>query len=257
MTIKDFDGNVDAEYLQAMARLLQDLKDTSYQMMNLKEDSIVLDVGCGPGVDAYHISQILSADGRVIGLDNDPHMIQEAENNYNEANLEFVQGDVKKLPYGDGFFDAVRAERLFQVLPPEFDHAEVLQELMRVTKKGGRMVLVDTDWASASVDYENYDLSNRLLDFFARVCRPNGFAGREFLGLMKRNGLELVDIQARPVITLDFSETTYGEWLTREALAHGVATPEEMEAWNRDLKEKSDNGEFYSCVNMLVVAGVK
>ncbi|MDO8870172.1 MAG: methyltransferase domain-containing protein [Methanobacteriaceae archaeon] len=257
MTIKDFDGNVDAQYLQAMAQMLQDLKETSYQMMNLKKDSIVLDVGCGPGVDAYNISQILSAEGRIIGLDNDPQMIKEAENNYNESNLEFVPGDVKNLPYPDEFFDAVRAERLFQVLPEEFDHTEVLQEMMRVTKNGGAIVLADADWGSASVGYDDYELTNRLLHFFANVCRPNGFSGREFLGLMKRNGLEVVDMESQPVITLDFHETVFGEWLTREALEHDVATPEEMDAWNKDLHEKSEKGEFYSCINMVMVAGIK
>lgn len=257
MSIRDFDGNVDVAYLVEMAKLLQDLKETSYQMMNMENGSKVLDIGCGAGIDAHNMTKYVGQAGKVIGLDNDDEMIDEAKNNNSAPNLEFVKGDVKEIPYPDGFFDAVRAERLFQVLPREFSMDEVLKEMIRVTKKGGMIVLVDTDWGSASLDYKKQELTSRLLDFFANACRPKGFVGREFLGLLKRNGLNTADIKVIPVLTLDFHETPFGKWLTQEALEHGVATQEEMDAWNHDLSEKTDKGEFYSCVNMVLVAGIK
>jgi ubiquinone/menaquinone biosynthesis C-methylase UbiE len=257
MSIKNFSGNVDANYLKEMAKLLEDIKNTSYQMMNLSSGNIVLDVGCGPGFDAYNLSKIVGREGKVIGLDNDPKMIKDAQENFIARNLEFTIGDVTKLPFPDGYFDSVRADKLFQVLPPDFDFDDIIQEMIRVTKKGGMIILVDTDWGSASLDYKNQGLTNRLLDFFAKVCRPNGYAGREFIGLLKRNNVQVVDVHAKPIITRDFRETTFGEWLTREALKHGIATPEEMERWNHDLMEKTEQGEFYSCVNMVLVAGKK
>lgn len=257
MSIKNFNGNVDANYLKEMAKLLEDIKDTSYQMMNLTPGNIALDIGCGPGVDAYKMAKIVGKDGKVIGLDNDPEMIKDAQENFIAANLEFAIGDVKNLPFPDGYFDSVRAERLFQVLSPEFDVDDVIQEIIRVTKKGGMIVVVDTDWGSASLDCEDHELANRLLNFFADVCRPNGFAGREFLGLLKRNNIKVTAMKVKPIITLEFHETTFGEWLTREALKHEVATLKEMDAWNQELADKTDNGEFYSCVNMVLVAGKK
>ena len=257
MSIKNFNGNVDANYLKEMAKLLEEIKDTSYQMMNLSPGDIVLDIGCGIGVDAYNIAEIVGRKGKVIGLDNDPEMINNATENFTAMNLEFTIGNVKELPFPDGYFDSVRAEKLFQVLPPDLGFDNVIQEIIRVTKKGGMIILVDTDWGSASLDYEKEELTKRLLDFFAKVCRPNGYAGREFVGLLKRNKVEVVDVNVKPIITLDFHETTFGEWLTREALEHEIATPEEMQGWNHDLEEKTDRGEFYSCVNMVLVAGIK
>jgi ubiquinone/menaquinone biosynthesis C-methylase UbiE len=255
MGIKNFNGNIDASYLKEMAKLFQDLKKTSYQMMNISPGDTVLDIGCGPGVDAYKIVQIVGESGKVIGMDNDEQMIQEAQKNYNESNLDYIIGDVKKLPFPDEYFDAVRAERLFQVLPPEFNADNVLQEMKRVTKKGGIILVMDTDWGSASLDYENHELTGRLLDFFANVCRPQGFAGREIYGLLKRNGIHVVEFKVNPVVNLDFYETTYGKWLTREALEHKIATQEELDTWNHDLGEKTKRGEFFSCLNMVLVAG--
>ena len=76
MSIKNFNGNIDANYLREMAKLLEDIKDTSYQMMNLTPGNIALDIGCGPGVDAYKMAKIVGKGGKVLGLDNDPEMIQ-------------------------------------------------------------------------------------------------------------------------------------------------------------------------------------
>ncbi len=257
MSIKNFKGNVDASYLKEMAKLLEDIKDTSYQMMNLTPGTTTLDIGCGPGVDAYEMAKIVGKEGKVIGLDNDPEMIKDAQENFIAANLEFTIGDVKNLPFNDGYFDSVRADKLFQVLPPDFDFDKVIQEIIRVTKNGGMIVVVDTDWGSASLDYDDLELTNRLLNFFADICRPNGFAGRKFIGLLKRNKVQVVDVKVKPVITLDFHETTFGEWLTQEALKHGIASPKEMDAWNQELTDKTANGDFYSCVNMVLVAGKK
>lgn len=257
MSIRNFDGNVNARYLREMAKLLQDIKDMSYEMMNLSKDSMVLDIGYGTGIDVHNIARLVGKEGKVVGLDNDENMIEEAKNSYREPNLEFICGDVEEIPYPDEYFDAVRAERLFQVLSQKFDMDDVLQEMIRVTKKDGMIVLLDTDWGSASVDYENHALTNRLLHFFAEVCRPKGFAGREFLGLLKRNGIFLMTIKVEPVVTLDFQETPFGPWLTKEALEHKIATENELDVWNQDLTKKTEGQEFYSCVNMVLVAGKK
>lgn len=244
MGIRDFNGNVDADYLKETAKLLEDLKKTSYEMMSITSNDKVLDIGCGTGIDVYNLSKLVGGKGKVIGLDNDQKMIEEAENIYNGQNIEFIKGDVRKLPFPDEYFNAVRAERLFQVLPQEFDMDEVLGEMIRVTKKQGTIVLLDTDWGSASVDYENQELTNRLLNFFATKCRPKGFAGREFMSLLKRNGILLIDIKVKPVLTLDFQKTPFGPWLTKEALKHKVATREELDAWDQDLSSKTKKRNF-------------
>lgn len=255
MGIKDFDGTVDAAYLREMAGFIQDVKDRSYQMMNLSSGDMVLDVGCGPGIDAYNLLKLVGDHGKVIGLDNDEKMISEAQESYTGANVEFIRADVCSIPYPDNHFDAVRAERLFQVLPQEIEPESVLKELVRVTKENGIIVLVDTDWGSASVDYHDDELTNRLLHFFATKCRPSGFAGRQFYGLLRRNGVSILEVEVKPILMFDFNETPLKQWLTKEALDNNIATKTELDSWNAELVEKTEKNEFFSSANMILISG--
>jgi ubiquinone/menaquinone biosynthesis C-methylase UbiE len=257
MGIKHFDGKVDTEYLKESAKRVEKIKHLSYEMMRLEEGMKVLDVGCGPGIDVRKLSGLVGGSGQVIGLDNDEKMIADAKKESGEPNAEFIKADVCALPFEDNYFDAVRAERLFQVLPKNIDFNKVLGELVRVTKKDGMIVLVDSDWGTASVNYKDAELTNRLLYFFANECRPHGYAGRQLYALMKNNGLKIERVEALPVFTFDFSETPFEEWLTREALKKKIATEEEMNRWNEDLGKKSENHEFFSLVDMVLVSGEK
>lgn len=133
----------------------------------------------------------------------------------------------------------------------------MLKEIIRVTKENGVIVLLDTDWGTASLNYENAELTNRLLYFFANECRPHGYAGREFYALMKKHGLAVERVEALPVYMFDFSETPFEKWLTREALEKKIATEEEMNRWNNDLNRKTEENEFFGLVNMILVSGRK
>lgn len=257
MGITNFDGNVDADYLKETARLLQDLKETSYTMMDLSAGSIVLDIGCGPGIDVFNISKIVGPTGKVVGLDIDSQMIAEAQKNYTATNITFTVGEAGAIPYPDNYFNAVRAERLFQVLPKEVDPNRIVTEIIRVTKKDGLILLIDTDWGSASLDYDDIGLTQRLLYFFATHCRPNGFSGRQFYRLLKSNGLSVNEIVVKPIITLDYRETPFGDWLIKEALTHNIASEMELANWNQQLIKKNTNQEFFSVVNMILVSGRK
>ena len=85
----------------------------------------ILDVGCGPGND-------LSAVGpdRAVGLDPSLAMCGRAR----ERGGRVVAGDAHMLPFADGAFDGVRADRVLQHLA---DPVEALAEMVRVTGHGG------------------------------------------------------------------------------------------------------------------------
>ncbi|OGW58283.1 MAG: hypothetical protein A2Z09_00185 [Nitrospirae bacterium RBG_16_43_8] len=257
MGLKHFDGKVDSEYLRESAKRVEKVKQTSYEMLQLREGMKVLDIGCGPGIDTRTISGLVGDKGQVIGIDNDDKMIADAEQEARSSNTKFIKADVCSLPFEGNFFDAVRVERLFQVLPRTINFNEVLGEIIRITKENGVIVLVDSDWGTASVNYEDAELTNRLLHFFANDCRPHGYAGRQFYELMKKNGLTVERVEALPVYMFDFSETPFEKWLTREALEKNISTEEEMQHWNEDLNRKTENREFFSLVNMILVSGRK
>jgi ubiquinone/menaquinone biosynthesis C-methylase UbiE len=163
---------------------------------------------------------------------------------------------VFSLPFSEGEFDRVHAERLFQVLPKsEFSH--VFSALDRVLTSKGRMVLVETDWGSASVNHSDVELERKLKEFFSVKLRPNGFAGRELLVVLKEKDYENVQVEVVPFVIRDFSETPFGDWLCSEALKQKIATKRQIEGWRSELEMKTREGTFLSCTNMILVAGSK
>jgi demethylmenaquinone methyltransferase / 2-methoxy-6-polyprenyl-1,4-benzoquinol methylase len=95
----------------------------------------VLDACCGTGDLAL---EALKAGGDVVGLDFSERMLERARRKSDE--VEWVQGDVTEVPYEGGSFDAVTVgfgARNFD------DLDRGLRELARVTRPGGRVVILE------------------------------------------------------------------------------------------------------------------
>lgn len=236
-------GYVSADYLRKAAELGQRVKQRSYELMAVTTGSRVLDVGCGPGIDTVALGERVGPGGSVVGIDIDEEMLQQA--------------DVCELPFGDGLFDACHAERLFQVLPSSYAPCQVFSEMLRVVRQGGHVVVADTDWATASVDYSNAELERRLMSFFATRLRPNGYAGRQLYALYKQQQLHEIQVELFPLVQSDLGQSPLGDWLSSEALAAGIASETELDHWRAELMERDADGQFYWSVNIVVVAGVK
>jgi ubiquinone/menaquinone biosynthesis C-methylase UbiE len=252
-------GYVSAEYLQTVARQMASIKERSHELLCLAAGQSVLDVGCGPATDTVALASRVAPGGRVVGVDVDDEMIAKARAVATDAKLsdvvEHVMGDVRGLPFQDAAFDACRAERLLQVLPPSHQPASVVREMVRVVRPGGRVLLADTDWQSASVDHSNFELERRLMHFFATRMRPNGSAGRQLYRLLAEAGCVDLAIDAFAHVILDADQTPFGDWLRREALGAGVAKEDEMDSWAAELAERTRRGTFYCSVGYVLVVG--
>jgi ubiquinone/menaquinone biosynthesis C-methylase UbiE len=254
-------GYVNAQYLKRIAKTQgKKVKHASVKLMNIQPDSQVLDVGCGPATDTLLFAKCIGPNGRVVGVDFDPKMVEEANTelakNKVAKNVRHIVGDVHSLPFSNGEFDRVHAERLFQVLHKP-DAPKVFSELHRVLKPGGILVLVDTDWASASVNYSNLELERRLIQFFGAHMRPNGFVARHLLEMLNQEAYQDIKIEVMPVVIRDFKQSPFGNWLTTEALKARVATKQEMECWRKELSEKTAQGTFLSHTNIVLASGKK
>jgi ubiquinone/menaquinone biosynthesis C-methylase UbiE len=78
MGLTHFDGNMDSEYLWESAKRVEKVKRTSYDLMRLRAGMMVLDIGCGPGIDVRNLSGLVGDGGHVIGIDSDDTMIADA-----------------------------------------------------------------------------------------------------------------------------------------------------------------------------------
>ena len=143
-----------AAYLDYIHELLRPLKEASYGFIPEGEGLEVLDIGCGTGKDCREMHGLLSERGgafRITGLDHEPEFLSEAKARTAVGDfpyLRFVAGSAEALPFEDGSVDYIRMERVVQhLLHPE----KVFSEAVRVLRPGsGRLVIIDTDWASCS-----------------------------------------------------------------------------------------------------------
>jgi ubiquinone/menaquinone biosynthesis C-methylase UbiE len=95
----------------------------------------VLDAGCGTGI---YSAWLAGLGLEVTGLDIDPEMLAAARDKAPGATL--VEGTVTKLPFADGEFDLALAVTVFCFLSDD-ERVEAAQELVRVTRPGGRVVI--------------------------------------------------------------------------------------------------------------------
>ena len=119
-------------YLDTVTQLdfMQAVKLTITARLDVHAGDSVLDAGCGTGDDVRAMAPWVEPTGRVVGLDL---TLVEARRRAEEAGIpvEFVQGDVQRLPFADDTFTACRAERMLQHLE---DPRQALCELVRVTR---------------------------------------------------------------------------------------------------------------------------
>jgi ubiquinone/menaquinone biosynthesis C-methylase UbiE len=136
------------------------LDRVSYEWMlklsRVQPSDRVLDAATGPGFIALLFAERAR---EVTGIDLTRALLQKAQELKRERgvrHVNFLEGDVEFLPFGEGVFDLVTCHKAFHHFPrPE----RVLAELYRVLRQGGRLVLGDT---LSSEDPQKSELHNRL-----------------------------------------------------------------------------------------------
>ncbi|MGE3859741.1 MAG: class I SAM-dependent methyltransferase [Nitrososphaeraceae archaeon] len=120
-----------------------------------QKGDIVLDVACGPGIVACELAKSVS---HVTGIDITPAMIEQAKQLQNEKklnNLTWKLGDISKMPFDDSSFSLVVTRYSFHhILEPK----KVLEEIIRVSKPCGRIVIIDvTPESSKAHEYNSVE----------------------------------------------------------------------------------------------------
>jgi ubiquinone/menaquinone biosynthesis C-methylase UbiE len=108
----------------------------------------VLDVGCANGFSTFEI-QKRAQTASICGVDYAPTMIAEAikaNENREGARIHFSIGDVRDLQFGNDQFDVVYTTRVLINLPTWDMQKKGIEECLRVTRPGGKVILSEGFW---------------------------------------------------------------------------------------------------------------
>jgi arsenite methyltransferase len=109
----------------------------------LQPGEVVLDLGCGGGLDVLLAARKVGPTGFVYGVDMTDNMLELARTNaakVGTANVEFRQGEIESLPLADDSVDVILANCVINLSPEQSD---ALAEAWRVLKPGGRLALAE------------------------------------------------------------------------------------------------------------------
>jgi len=109
----------------------------------LRPGEVVLDVGCGAGIDTLLAARQVGASGRVLALDMTPAMLEHTRRHaaiVGAANVEVHEGLMEALPFADASVDVVVSNGVLNLSTRK---SRALAEMHRVLRAGGRVALAD------------------------------------------------------------------------------------------------------------------
>jgi arsenite methyltransferase len=114
-----------------------------FSLGELRPGERVVDVGCGAGIDSLIAAKMVGPEGRVIGVDMTPAMLEksrQAARQSGRSNVEFREGYAEELPVDDGWANVVISNGVLNLMP---DKAGALEEMARVLGPEGRLQIGD------------------------------------------------------------------------------------------------------------------
>ena len=136
------------------------------------------------------------------------------------------------------------------------DASQVIRELIRVTRPGGRVAALEFDQGSTMVDHPDRDTTRVIVQTFGDAM-ANGWIGRQLPRLFRQAGL--TDLSVTPVVNL--GEPGMFQAMIRSHVdrlcADNVLTASQASDWWQALERQAADGHFLVGAVIFVVAGTR
>jgi SAM-dependent methyltransferase len=160
---------------------------------NLQCGEVVVDFGCGAGIDIILAAHKVGPDGKVVGVDFSPSMIMRAQQVVAEPGLkdtvELLVADMEQLELPDGVADVVISNCVINLCP---DKAAVYREAFRILKPGGRLAISDV--------FMNDPIDPGVKERFQTTwagCVGGSIDEEAYFALVREAGFGQIDVRAR------------------------------------------------------------
>jgi ubiquinone/menaquinone biosynthesis C-methylase UbiE len=220
-----------------------------------------LDVGCGVAHLACELAVEVAPGGRISAIDSRGESVEASKVRVGEAGLtdlvDVRPGDAADLPFPDGVFDFVVASQVYCYVP---DVGRAVREAARVLRKGGRLVVLDSDWDMCVWASKDPVVTRRVIAARAAAQYAHPHLPRDLHALFRAAGMTITDAQSFALLEIRYDPDSFSVGsipLTRDAaLTHGVPA-EEVGRWEDELRSRTSEGEWFFCLNRFVFTATK
>lgn len=247
-----FERDRPAGYLTRLAasRMGREYKLLALRELDASAGQIVVDLGCGPGVDLVEFARATGAGGAVIGFDSDPDAVAAAvasleEHPWADARL----ADIHSLDLPDDSVDRAHADRVLQHVA---DPAAVIAEAHRVLRRGGRAVFAEPDYDTLVIDYPDPEVMRAYRAFITDRAVLNATIGRQVAGLVEQAGFTSIAVHPVTTVFRDAAEADQilgFQRVTERAVAAGYLQEDTSADWLNHLANKP----FFASASLFVI----
>ncbi|WNO70737.1 MULTISPECIES: methyltransferase domain-containing protein [unclassified Streptomyces] len=254
-------GNISASSVERLVAALDAQEGTpgvrrlrawAHRGLDARPGERVLDIGTGTGSEVRALAAAVSPGGDALGVEPNPGLRAVAEQRTAEAGstARFAEGDALALPLDDASVDLVWCERVFQHLD---EPQKAAGEIARVLRPGGRVALLDTDWATAILHPGEPEVV-KALSAAALAAAANPYAGRRLVGQLRAEGFEIDDVGSQALIQ-DRLETVEPliRMLGETAVRSGLITEPQRDRLYEELTAAGEHGALHLSVTMFGV----
>jgi ubiquinone/menaquinone biosynthesis C-methylase UbiE len=263
INVKAFERIDDADTVQDYIHILdvfdglagiRRLKQVAIEQCRIKPGMSVLDIGCGTGLETIRLAKLVAPSGTVVGMDASEKFLDEARRRTAKLGLpiEYRHGDALQLPFPERLFDVARAERLFPYLA---DPERALSELIRVTKSGGAVSLIEPDFETVTINVQDRNLVRKIFHFDCDHNTKAGWIGRDLPRLFKACGLLDIAVEAGVVIFEPKSFSAYFLEIGRAAHRQQIISAGELDQWQQEIHRLLSRDELFCTISYFLAVG--
>lgn len=248
---------------QERLAVLNELTNAPFlRFLDLKETDAVLEVGSGLGILTAEVAKRVPR-GEAFGVEYSQEQLARAAGTL--PNLHFLHGDAHHLPFEDSRFDIVYCR---YVLEHVADPPQVLREMHRVLKPGGKMFAQENDVRMFTLDPDCPAFEVVWERFIALQAQLGGDAliGKRLFGLFRRAGFREIELSFQPEIH-PANKPTFRTWMENcidivegasEALrAHHLATQGQIDAAIEELRRLMERDDASALFHWNQARGIK